>query len=232
MGIDGPADVYIPVPNRIEGRYHQRVRYIVLHATRGGKAVGEEAESTIRWYRSAQVRWSAHALVTQDGLIVRFVPDEDTARHARYWDSASLSLVLEQPTADTPFTDPQLRRASELIRHWGDKFDLELSRATIMGHDEIPPGLEDRKTDPGPMFPWGPFLALAQRGMSVPEPLARCIGEYRVSQEFLRMWDVLDGRLGLPLGEAAHCAGRCMQAFERGILVWDGARVHLVNYTG
>lgn len=231
--IDGPVDEFIPVPNRVEGRYHQRVQRIIIHATRGGQPLGREAEATIAWFRSPRTLVSLHALVTYGGRIVRFIPDEDMAHHSRYWDGASLGLVLEQPTADQPFSPVQLRRAAELTRHWCEKFSLEQSRAVIMGHDEIPPGVEDGKTDPGPMFPWSAFVALVNRREdALPGPAVRTIGSFAVEVPFLPMWDALGGRLGLPVGPAGVSADRMLQAFEHGLLVWDGARVHLLNYTG
>ena len=141
--------------------------------------------------------------------------------------------MLEQPDADTTISAVQLRRAAELTSHWCEKFSLEHSRAVIMGHDEIPPGIEDQKTDPGPMFPWSSFVALVNRRESEQAALGgRQVGAFIVDVPFLGMWDALGGRLGLPLGPVGRSADRLLQAFEHGMLVWDGSRVHLVNYTG
>lgn len=109
-----------------------------------------------------QLRVSAHLLIRRDGGLVQYVPFHLRAWHAGQssfegrarCNDFSIGIELEG-TDDLPFTDAQygaLARATRaLLSHYPG-----LDRSRIRGHSDIAPG---RKTDPGPSFDWGRYLA-------------------------------------------------------------------------
>ena len=107
---------------------------------------------------------SSHLLVRRDGEIVQYVPLQKRAWHAGVscyenrdcCNDFSIGIELEGED-ETPYTDIQYRRLSELIKSLIKNYP-SLSEKTIAGHHEIAPG---RKTDPGKAFDWERLNKLA-----------------------------------------------------------------------
>lgn len=103
---------------------------------------------------------SAHALIDRKGDVIQFVSFLDRAWHAgqscfdgrENCNDFSVGVELEG-TDDKPYTDEQYLTLSWLTRELFE-FSPGLTRATIVGHEDIAPG---RKTDPGPCFDWDRF---------------------------------------------------------------------------
>jgi N-acetyl-anhydromuramyl-L-alanine amidase AmpD len=77
-----------------------------------------------------------------------------------------LGLELVQPKPDDTFSIEQLEAAAQVVAGWCRRYNIPLVHdptAGLAGHDEIPPGIRDGKTDPGEMFPWGEFIPRVQR---------------------------------------------------------------------
>jgi AmpD protein len=103
------------------------------------------------------LRVSSHLLVRRHGDVVQYVPLLRRAWHAgdscwcgrRACNDFSVGIELEG-TDDTPYTDAQYARLTELLHALFAAYP-SLHRRRIVGHCDIAPG---RKTDPGPAFDW------------------------------------------------------------------------------
>jgi N-acetylmuramoyl-L-alanine amidase len=105
---------------------------------------------------------SAHYYINMDGTIYKLVDEEKRAWHAGVstWkgetDINSLSIGIELRNEceefSKPFTEAQLKSLEHLIADIRTRYDIKDD--DIVGHDEIAP---ERKTDPGPHFPWARF---------------------------------------------------------------------------
>jgi len=112
-------------------------------------------------------RVSAHAMIRRDGGVTQYVPFGARAWHAgrsEYRGRAacndfSIGIELEG-TDDVPYTDAQYESLARVVGALLDAYPL-LSAQHIAGHSDIAPG---RKTDPGPVFDWGRFRAMVERG--------------------------------------------------------------------
>ena len=146
-------------PNYTPGRT-QDIDLIIIHSTRGGAAIGVEAQATVNWFMSPNAQASAHALICQDGRLVHFVSDDDTAWGAGYLNPRALQVELEQPDVSTPFTDAQMRRVAEIVQWWASQHDITLDRTHVVGHDDTDQGKQCGKSDPGQMFDLAYFWRL------------------------------------------------------------------------
>jgi N-acetylmuramoyl-L-alanine amidase len=142
-----------PTPNYTAGRT-EAPRWIVLHSTRGGSR--DDFAATVNWFANPKAQVSSHLLVAQDGRVARFVADEDTAWHCGFCNPYTLGIEIEQPTADTPFTEAELAVAAECVKRWRVKF----GPIEVLGHEDTPQGIQAHKSDPGEMFPWVRFMEM------------------------------------------------------------------------
>jgi N-acetylmuramoyl-L-alanine amidase len=143
-----------------------RVRAFVIHATAGGSSAG--AMSVMFEHRSS---W--HWLVPDEdepehGVRVwACAPERRAAWHVRnscshpdvnngsanvnYW---SLGLEIVNTQSGDAFSDWQVEQAAALVRYaWSKYKDL----VDVVSHAKLDP---ERRTDPGPAFPWDRFRAL------------------------------------------------------------------------
>lgn len=110
----------------------------------------------------AHLEVSAHLLIRRDGAAEQFVALDRRAWHAGQsafcgracCNDFSVGIELEG-TDDTPFSDAQYARLTDLTRAVRQLFPA-IGGDRIVGHSEIAPG---RKTDPGPCFDWGRYRA-------------------------------------------------------------------------
>ena len=111
---------------------------------------------------------SAHAYVTPSGVVLRQVPDECVASHARGHNQHSLGVEFLVPGVHTYasfsdtiskqewWTERQINAGGRLIQSWADKYNIQ--REKVLAHSAISPG---RKIDPGRMFPFNDLLTQA-----------------------------------------------------------------------
>ncbi len=110
----------------------------------------------------ADLRVSAHCLISRTGELTQFVNLEQRAWHAgvscfdgvENCNDYSIGVELEG-TDDTPYTEPQYRTLAALSQTLLSSYP-ELIASRIVGHSTIAPG---RKTDPGQAFDWPYFFS-------------------------------------------------------------------------
>ena len=116
---------------------------------------------------------SAHYLITEEGEVVRLVPEEKRAWHAglSYWrghkdvNSASIGIELDHPGHELgyrEFSEAQIDALIPLLHRIVKAYDIP--RANVVAHSDVAPA---RKVDPGELFPWD---RLADYGLCLPKP--------------------------------------------------------------
>ena len=144
------------------------ISMIVLHYT--GMV---DAGSAIARLCDPDARVSCHNLVSEDGQILRMVPEERRAWHAgnSWWrgvtdiNSASIGIEIVNPGHELgyrPFPEEQIDALVPLVADIKERHGI--TRGNIVGHSDIAP---TRKQDPGELFPWG---RLAKLRLALPRP--------------------------------------------------------------
>ncbi|XUU61957.1 N-acetylmuramoyl-L-alanine amidase [Erythrobacter sp. HA6-11] len=146
---------------------------------------------------------SAHYLITEEGKVIRLVPEEKRAWHAgvSYWrghkdvNSASIGIELDHPGHELgyrQFSDAQFEALVPLVARIVKEYDIP--RANVVGHSDVAPA---RKIDPGELFPWD---RLADYGLCLAKPDKLDLGDpfdndgafYLALERF--GYDITDGR--------------------------------------
>lgn len=135
---------------------------IIVHSTRSGRfSLREEYERTIAWFMNPSAQASAHRVIGYyEGQHAQLVDDDLEAWAAREYNAAYLQVELCQPLPSSPFSEYQYRTLAALCTYWAQRYGFPLDRKHIQGHEEIPPGEREGKSDPGRMFDWGKLLEL------------------------------------------------------------------------
>ncbi|PCJ24481.1 MAG: 1,6-anhydro-N-acetylmuramyl-L-alanine amidase AmpD [SAR86 cluster bacterium] len=110
----------------------------------------------------ADLRVSAHLLISRNGRVVQYVPFNKKAWHAgesifcgkSNCNEFSIGIELEGTDFEI-FTDDQYETLIDITQLLLNDFPC-LSLDRIVGHSDIAPG---RKTDPGPFFDWARYRA-------------------------------------------------------------------------
>ncbi len=116
---------------------------------------------------------SAHYLITEEGEVIRLVPEERRAWHAgkSFWrgikdvNSASVGIELDHPGHELgyrEFAKAQIDALIPLLGRIVKQYDIP--RANVVAHSDVAPF---RKIDPGELFPWD---RLAEYGLCLPKP--------------------------------------------------------------
>ncbi len=125
---------------------------------------------------------SAHYCITEEGEVIRLVPEARRAWHAgaSYWrgipdvNSASIGIELDHPghAAENGgyrgFADAQIDALMPLLARIVKQYDIP--RANVVGHSDVAPA---RKVDPGELFPWD---RLARAKLCLPRPQSLAAG--------------------------------------------------------
>lgn len=159
-----------------------------LHINKDHQAVGQDsrAQYIILHYTAADFNRSLHLLTTQsvsshylidskEGDVYQLVNENNRAWHAGIseWQgrtflnnsSIGIELVNKGFTENHghitwyPYSEPQIQSLITLLKNI--KAHHKISADHILGHSDIAP---QRKTDPGPLFPW---RRLAKEGLAV-----------------------------------------------------------------
>lgn len=120
-----------------------------------------------------EAKVSAHYLVTEEGEVVRLVPEDKRAWHAgqSYWrghkdvNSASIGIELDHPghaLGYRGFAEAQIEALVPLLHRIVRTHDIP--RANVVAHSDVAPA---RKVDPGELFPWD---RLAAYKLCLPRP--------------------------------------------------------------
>lgn len=149
------------------------VSMIVLHYT----GMRDAAEAIARLTDPA-AKVSCHYLVTEDGKVLRMVPEEQRAWHAgrAHWrgitdvNSASIGIEIVNPGHEfgyRPFPDEQIAALLPLVADIKARHGI--GRGNVVGHSDVAPA---RKQDPGELFPWD---RLARLRLALPRPARNLI---------------------------------------------------------
>jgi len=193
-----------PSPN-----YDERtlpISMVVLHYTEM-KPVGAALERLT----DAQAKVSAHYLITEEGGVIRLVPEDKRAWHAgaSFWrgipdvNSASIGIELDHPghgLGYRGFAEAQIDALIPLLARIVKHYDIP--RANVVGHSCVAPM---RKVDPGELFPWD---RLAEYKLCLPRPACLAAGNpfHNDGSFFLAL-----ERFGYDITDQA----KAVEAFER-----------------
>ncbi|WP_394730849.1 N-acetylmuramoyl-L-alanine amidase [Altererythrobacter sp. GH1-8] len=144
------------------------ISMVVLHYTEM-----KPVETALERLCDPEAGVSAHYLITEEGRVIRLVPEEKRAWHAgaSYWrghkdvNSASIGIELDHPGHELgyrEFSDAQFEALVPLLARIVKEHDIP--RANVVGHSDVAPA---RKIDPGELFPWE---RLAEYGLCLPKP--------------------------------------------------------------
>lgn len=198
MGIEGPAMVVEPTATAsalaLAGKEYDRVSRVLpspaFTTGRRGTAIDRiiihitdapSTSSTVNHFTRADANSSSHYLVGQDGEIVQFVSESDTAWHARGSNSRSIGIehvAVKQGGATygkTHFpelhpSDIQYSESSALVVHLCDKYGLTPDRTTIIGHREADANTSHTSCPDG-AWDWDHFMYLVTNRISAPRPV-------------------------------------------------------------
>lgn len=155
------------VPNEVHLSPHHGVRRnqtlgIVIHSTRSGLSGRElEYQRTVNWFANPSAQVSAHRVIgISEGQHCLCVEDDIECWGAREYNRTHLQIELAQPRPTDEYSDYQYSCAAAVVKGWATKYNFPLDRKHIQGHDEIPPGKVEGKTDPGALFDWDKFMGL------------------------------------------------------------------------
>jgi len=144
------------------------ISMVVIHYTEM-----KPVETALERLCDPEAQVSAHYLITEEGKVIRLVPEEKRAWHAgaSYWrghkdvNSASIGIELDHPghgLGYRGFADAQFEALVPLVARIVQEHDIP--RANVVGHSDVAPA---RKVDPGELFPWD---RLAEYGLCLPKP--------------------------------------------------------------
>ncbi len=144
------------------------ISMVVLHYTEM-----KPVETALERMCDPEAQVSAHYCITEEGEVIRLVPEEKRAWHAglSYWrghkdvNSASVGIELDHPghaLGYRGFADAQIEALVPLLNRIVKSYDIP--RANVVGHSDVAPA---RKVDPGELFPWD---QLAEYGLCLPRP--------------------------------------------------------------
>ncbi len=144
------------------------ISMVVLHYTEM-----KPVETAIARMCDPNAEVSAHYCITEEGEVVRLVPEQKRAWHAglSYWrghkdvNSASIGIELDHPghaLGYRDFADAQIDALVPLLHRIVKAYDVP--RANVVGHSDVAPA---RKVDPGELFPWD---RLAEYHLCLPRP--------------------------------------------------------------
>ena len=128
------------------------IQMVVIHYTEM-----KPVETALDRMCDPDAKVSAHYCITEEGEVIRLVPEDKRAWHAGLSSFRGrgrcndCSVGIELQGCDVPaFTTAQYSRLSSITGQIRQLFPaIGLDR--IVGHSDIAPG---RKTDPGPLFDW------------------------------------------------------------------------------
>lgn len=182
------------------------ISMVVLHYTEM-KPVG----AAIERLTDPEAKVSAHYLITEEGGVIRLVPEDKRAWHAgaSFWrgipdvNSASIGIELDHPghgLGYRGFAEAQIDALIPLLARIVKHYDIP--RANVVGHSDVAPM---RKVDPGELFPWD---RLAEYKLCLPRPACLAAGNpfHNDGSFFLAL-----ERFGYDITDQA----KAVEAFER-----------------
>jgi len=195
QGQNEPGAIWMPSPNRVEGRGGNTVKWLILHGTAGGAS----AEDIGHYFQNPASEVSTHYVVGQDGSVVQCVNEADTAwgngrveagadswwgtpnpnqvtisiEHVKSLTDNSNEITAAQKTASWRLISNILARNPGIRPYFAN------SNGGLTGHFSMSPGSRDRC--PGP-FPWEDLFTHLN-GQSAPV----CIGSVTADSLNIRL---------------------------------------------
>ena len=162
----------LPSPNRDERALP--ISMVVLHYTE------MEREAALQRLTDPEAQVSAQYFISEEGEVVRLVPEDKRAWHAgrSFWrghkdvNSASIGIELDHPghaLGYREFAEAQIEALLPLLHDMVRRHDIP--RANVVGHSDVAPA---RKIDPGELFPWD---RLAECRLCLPRPEKLSLGD-------------------------------------------------------
>lgn len=168
---------FLPYVMKLEGRHTGSIDLVVIHCTElpdlaMARTFGEKVH-----YPETGTGNSGHFYIDRDGRIEQWVPLDRIAHHVRGFNPHSIGIELVnkgrypdwfhsgRQQMKEPYPARQIEALVRLVNHLAERLP-ELKN--IAGHEDLDTALiaaEDapgtmirRKLDPGPHFPWAPFM--------------------------------------------------------------------------
>ena len=177
----GAAPLVAPTPQDTDGPYYPGIVAFVRAASyRAGRRVpvaaivihindgGDSAKNTARYFADDPEKRgaSAHYVVGRQGEVYQCVSEADVAFHAHDANEYSIGIENiartrgEQGDGDPglPVTEANYRATALLVAYLCNKYRLERSRRTIVGHAEIDPKTSHADCPTG-QWDWDHFMA-------------------------------------------------------------------------
>lgn len=162
------------------GRGKDQVRGIVIHTAENAEIL-RGALNVAAWFTHPDARVSAHYAI-DNTLIVRCIPEADTAWHASDVNAATIGIELQGRASQTiadwddDYSRAVLANLVELTADICRRYTIPVERFTgaelrermadgrslgILGHADVSAAYAHKKPhwDPGPAFPWESFFA-------------------------------------------------------------------------
>ena len=140
-----------PVKNFSTGRSGYKTEAIVIHIAEGWLAGGYS------WFNNAESKVSSHYMIGKSGEIWQFVKDEDTAWHTGSpsnptWSKLKNNInpnlytigIEHEGFTGELFTNEMYEATSSLLAELSQKWQIQLSRDTVIGHNQINQTSRDR----------------------------------------------------------------------------------------
>ena len=179
----------VPSPAFTTGRAGTAIDRIVIHITDA-----PTTSSTVNTFGAAGAQASAHYLVGQDGEVIQFVSEADTAWHARGANRRSVGIehvAIKAGGADyarrdgtmqhfdaLPPSDTQYCESAALVSYLCQKYGLTVDRTTIIGHNEADPTTTHGACPTG-NWNWDHFMRLVSEQVCAPQAAAQAQGMAR-----------------------------------------------------
>jgi N-acetyl-anhydromuramyl-L-alanine amidase AmpD len=137
-----------------------RIDSIVVHNTEASK------QDTLAGFQNPAFMASSHYVVDEEGKVTQTVHPSDVAWGAGNWWVNTHAINIEHVgfAKDGGYTEAQYKASAALTRFLADKYDIQLDRQHIIGHDEVSTLLQSEVAgthwDPGPFWNWHRYSEL------------------------------------------------------------------------
>lgn len=146
---------------------------VVIHATHGGAPTPEEEFAwTQRHFMNNPDQVSANAVIAADGTIAMPSDWDAVTHHAGENNSSMFGIELARARPGMPYTDAQYASLGWLLGEVSKRYNLPLTRQSVVGHEELAQGKRGGKIDPGPEFSFDRALAIARGAPPAPQAAA------------------------------------------------------------
>ncbi len=140
------------------------VKFVVIHDIEG------TAQAALSTFQNPINKVSIHYIVDTDGTVYQVVHDKDIAYHAgNYWYNQR-AVGIEHAGFDATgfqwYNATQYLASAKLTAYLLQKFNIPLSRSSIIGHEDVPApylAVAPNHVDPGPYWLWDYYFSLIHK---------------------------------------------------------------------